>query len=95
MASSVATPASGAQSSNPFSRFPNEIILDISQKMDLQDKTTFEAVGKSAVVRLAAKIDNVEILQPLRRLVKEFDWNVRPATDPKIEDVQLQDVDWV
>ncbi|RYP58116.1 hypothetical protein DL770_010506 [Monosporascus sp. CRB-9-2] len=114
MASSVGTPTNGAQSPNPFSKFPNEIVLDISQKLDPQDRATFAAssrltnavvgdkrflddvrVGESAVVRLAAKTGNVEILRRLQRLVKDFDWNVRPATDPNIEDVQLQDVDWV
>ncbi|RYP19600.1 hypothetical protein DL767_009610 [Monosporascus sp. MG133] len=114
MASSAATPAKGAQSSNPFSKFPNEIILDISQKLDPQDRAAFAASsrlidtvvgdkrflddvrgGESAVVRLAAKTGNVEILRRLQRLIKDFDWNVRPATDPNIKDVQLQDVDWV
>ncbi|RYO87592.1 hypothetical protein DL764_008840 [Monosporascus ibericus] len=107
-------PAKGAQSSNPFSKFPNEIILDISQELDPQDRATFAASsrlidtvvgdkrflddvrgGESADARLAAKTGNVEILRRLQRLIKDFDWNVCPATNPNIEDVQLHDVDWV
>ncbi|RYP48885.1 hypothetical protein DL768_005309 [Monosporascus sp. mg162] len=94
MAPSVATPSNGAQPFNPFSKFPNEIILDISQKLDPQDRATFAASlrlidtvvgdkrfldnvrgGESAVVRLAAKTGNLEILRRLQRLVKDFDWN--------------------
>lgn len=49
-------------------------------------------VGEVSVVRVAAKMGSVGIPQRLERLARNFDWDAHPATNPWIQDIQMEDV---
>lgn len=53
--------------------------------------------GELSLVRVAAQAGNIEILERLERLARDdvVNWNVLPPTNPDIQDVDMDDVEWI